>query len=457
MAIITAKCGFNRKTKLEVLYGPRELGGADFKLLTVQQGIAQTMYFLRHWRGQTTVGKLLKCTLGWIQLSVGTSFAVLERPEVSLPHLESKWIASLRTYLASIGASILLDDSGVPKAQREHDCHLMDIIIQSGTFKPAEIRKLNYCRLYLNAVTLADITKPNGEELDPCLLKGQPSLYSGITTWHTINQDRPSEKEWKLWQKANMLWSDSHARLYQPLGAWLVPLPDLRFQFFAYTYRRSLFVRIEDGQYKVFRHQGHNLFRPAFTSPTRSYLQLPPRARPAEVHASFLHSKWKLLGTPSPHFRRSFIPPSATATFDLYVNTLEPWEIDLLRQVTLEVDPYSLCLELTPGFRAVSDGSAKFQTTGSFGWVISTSDGQRLAYGMGPARGRTIHSYRAEAYGLLSLLRFLVRIKEYTGMHEPWVGIIATDSKGVIDTLQTGDKDVQAADDPIDLDAGAVA
>ncbi|KAI2499204.1 hypothetical protein MHU86_15302 [Fragilaria crotonensis] len=152
----------------------------------------------------------------------------------------------------------------------------------------------------------------------------------------------------------------------------MVPLPDLRFQFFAYTYRRSLFVRIEDGHYKVFRHQGHNLFRPASTSPTRSYSQLPPRARPAEVQASFLHSKWKLLGTPSPHLRHSFIPPSATATFDLYVNTLEPWEIDLLRQVTLEVDPYSLCLELTPGFRAVSDGSAKFQTNGSFGWVVST-------------------------------------------------------------------------------------
>jgi hypothetical protein len=50
MAIITAKCGFNRHTKLEVLYGPRDLGGADFRHLIVQQGIAQTMYFLRHWR-----------------------------------------------------------------------------------------------------------------------------------------------------------------------------------------------------------------------------------------------------------------------------------------------------------------------------------------------------------------------------------------------------------------------
>jgi hypothetical protein len=82
--------------------------------------------------------------------------------------------------------------------------------------------------------------------------------------------------------------------------------------------------------------------------------------------------------------------------------------------------------------------------------VLSSLDGQRLAYGMGPARGRTLHSYRAEAYGMLSLLRFLLRIKEFTDMHEPWTGVIATDSQGVLDTLQTGDND------PVDLDHGKV-
>jgi hypothetical protein len=47
-------------------------------------------------------------------------------------------------------------------------------------------------------------------------------------------------------------------------------------------------------------------------------------------------------------------------------------------------------------------------------------------------------------------------MKEYTGMHEPWVGVIATDSQGVLNTLQTGDTDTQAAADPVDLDKGTV-
>ena len=113
----------------------------------------------------------------------------------------------------------------------------------------------------------------------------------------------------------------------------------------------------------------------------------------------------------------------ATATFELFNTTLEPWETELLlRQVTLTVDPFTLCLDLTPGFRAVSDGSVTVTQHGSFGWVFSSLGKERLAVGMGPVRGRRLHSYRAKAYGLLSTLRFLIRIKEYIGMHKQWVG-----------------------------------
>ncbi len=191
IAIITAKCGFNRNTKSEVLYGPRDLGGVDFLHLAVQQGICQVTYFLRHWRIQSQVGKLLKYTMAWLHPFVGMSYSVLEQVNAPLPHLESKWIRSLRNFLVSISASLHLDNPCVPPPQREHDKYLMAMIIDSKWFTPLEIRKLNYCRFYLQeAVTLADTSKPNGHEFDPCFLKGTSSLYSGSTQWHTINQGR---------------------------------------------------------------------------------------------------------------------------------------------------------------------------------------------------------------------------------------------------------------------------
>jgi hypothetical protein len=41
-------------------------------------------------------------------------------------------------------------------------------------------------------------------------------------------------------------------------------------------------------------------------------------------------------------------------------------------------------------------------------------------------------------------------------MHDPWMGILATDGQSVLDTLQLGDHDPQEADTPVDLDKGDV-
>ena len=46
MSIIVARCGFNRNTRKEILYGPYELGGAGFRHLYVEQGVGQVQLFL---------------------------------------------------------------------------------------------------------------------------------------------------------------------------------------------------------------------------------------------------------------------------------------------------------------------------------------------------------------------------------------------------------------------------
>ena len=86
-------------------------------------------------------------------------------------------------------------------------------------------------------------------------------------------------------------------------------------------------------------------------------------------------------------------------------------------------------------FRAVSDGSVLSTGEASYGWILSTHRGERVAEGMGPARGRIVHSYRAEACGILLFLRFLIRISNFTQMHDQWQGVLATDSQSVLDTL----------------------
>ena len=132
--------------------------------------------------------------------------------------MESKGLVSLREYMEYVRGWIeLLDQEYIPKAERVHDCHIMDIILASNQFSDTEIRQLNYCRLFLQAVTLSDITWANGRRLDPEMAQGEYGRYSSKSRWHHVTQEKPHCKLWKLWQRANRLWSNNQGELYQPL------------------------------------------------------------------------------------------------------------------------------------------------------------------------------------------------------------------------------------------------
>ena len=92
MQIIVARCGYNRNTKKEILYGPMSYGGANFRHLHMQQGVGQITTFMRHWRQPTTIpGKLLRCAVAWTQMTAGTSYSIFQQVHEKLPHLESNW------------------------------------------------------------------------------------------------------------------------------------------------------------------------------------------------------------------------------------------------------------------------------------------------------------------------------------------------------------------------------
>ena len=117
------------------------------------------------------------------------------------------------------------------------------------------------------------------------------------------------------------------------------------------------------------------------------------------------------------------------------MSTLHPQEIEVLRMTTMHTDPNALCEALSHGLQTASDGSVRCETQGAFGWAFSTDQGVQVATGMCTVRGPRPTSYGAEAYGLLSTMRFLFRIAECTGMVDPWTGVLATDSPSVRKTL----------------------
>eukprot|EP00957_Ditylum_brightwellii_P202589 15330834-Ditylum_brightwellii.AAC.1 len=84
---------------------------------------------------------------------------------------------------------------------RIDDKHIMPKVIASGRFKDTEIQRVNYCWIYLNVTTIANVTLACGKQLDPHMYKGERSLVSSVGTHMKIHQQKPGQAGWGAWRK----------------------------------------------------------------------------------------------------------------------------------------------------------------------------------------------------------------------------------------------------------------
>jgi hypothetical protein len=428
-----AKCGYNRNTHRCIVFAPIRYGGGGFISLYLLQGEGQILTFLKHWRTDTDAGNLLRIALSWAQLHVGTSVCFLTDTTTPLPHLPGRWLRSLRQFLARIDGSIELDHYFLPPIQRDRDVYIMDMILQSASFTPKEILRLNYCRLYLQAVTVSDLCMADGITMDPTMLSGRPGPDSSTSSWVHITQARPNEASWRLWRKACALWSLNNS-LYHPLGAWK-PGSQLRRQWPCYY---------DDSDGAIYLRQPSGYLRCIPTDPIRfipeSTLDWNPTdtSIPVQARLTIAGDAWIPLIPSIQASRRPHIP----ATFTDFLDTLEFWETELFANLIMEVDCYTFLAlvnaqpETAIQLLTMSDGSDAAGAM-TFGWILSLPNGQRLARCSGPAYGPYGSSFRAEGYGFLSVSRFLVRIQEFCHEKPQWRIQMMTDNQGLLTRVET--------------------
>jgi hypothetical protein len=286
-----SKCGYNRNTHRLIVFAPIRFGGCGFLSLFMIQGEGQILAFLKHWRTDTDASRLLRIAVSWTQLHLGTSFCFLKDTTTILPHMPGRWLKSLRSFLASINGSLELDKEYLPPIQRHGDVYIMDMVLHVGCFSESEIRQINHCRMYLQAITMSDIVLADGVTLDQDMLLGNPGTHSSTSSWLHINQARPHQPSWAIWRKAVSHWS-LHGQLYHPLGTWLYSAPQLRRRWPHYYDHDTgtLYIRNEDAFIRCVS-SGSTRFTPISTiswTPT-------PTSTPVSARLRFLASHGFLL------------------------------------------------------------------------------------------------------------------------------------------------------------------
>ena len=105
-------------------------------------------------------------------------------------------------------------------------------------------------------------------------------------------------------------------------------------------------------------------------------------------------------------------PTPQPTTIVMSIPTYHLWEQALFHSLQFVQPELHVWKALSHGPCIIAtDGSAP-QGKGSFTWIISDQQGNRIVKCSGPVHGHRITSYRAEGYGILSALRFLLWMNE---------------------------------------------
>ena len=404
----------SRMSKLAV-FGPTHLGGAEFFHLYDEQGYGQVSTFLKFWRSpHTHAGTLLRITVAWAQYSVGTSTSIFTDTIAPLPHLESSWLASMREYLRDVRSHLELDASGVPPRQRLGDSHIMDQALLHPKLQPNHIRKINYCRLYLRVVTIADIATADGIHIAEGFYHGWDSAINHNSKWHHVHQQKPGPKAWACWRRlCNWLCTSATSRrLSNALGSWVVPQGEIpqNWKFWLHRSTDTLYHQREDGTYT----SHSRLYRDFDQDPTSANIALHPGAVPVDTKTHV--GTWSV----REHIRQVAPPPVRQpvqqATMEEYIQSLDQWERSLLEGLDLLVSQHQLFNTMQQETVWICSDGAQVEQTASFGWVLSDVQGNRLVQCMGPCLGADPTSYRAEGHGLLSICRFLRGLWDHFGI-----------------------------------------
>jgi exonuclease III len=431
---IIQKVGFPANCKRAIMYGPLLYGGRSLRTLHTEQFIGQFNLFLKHWRTNSQASFMLKIAVSWLQMSSGMSRSVFDDVHTPLPHLESKWLLVLRSNLASINASFQLDNTYVIPPQRENDIHIMDMVINSDRFSPTQIRRINYCRLLLKVTLLSDITDIKGSQLIPGTPHGLPQWIS-TPVHHYPYQHTPDMKTWRLWKQACNVWTTDGSNLLLPLGRWLFPPSQQARRWPAYMVPSGQ-LYIQDPTTKSYNSHYPSQDRETRGHRSFTYLSnhthniIPDTAQPTYPVDKLRH--WRAPQTMGP------IPkplPCISPTFHHYVQSLPYWASMLISNCTFDQDELRLATLLnTQSLLIASDGGA-IPGIGSFGWRAATVTGLRLIGCNGQAPGDNPESFRAEGYGLLSVLLFFHHFYRFYHIHDPLPFILYCDNEALIKTL----------------------
>jgi hypothetical protein len=218
--------GFSRSFPQAVLYGPTEFQGMGMMDPWVHQELRHLEVLWEKTVSMDVSGQLLAQAMEAFRMELGTPDDITDHDYNLFQQCTSPcWIKTL--WKSCQEFKIAFDDPFYkPKLQRTGDTFLMHAFVEQG-FNPQELATLNQCRMFLKAITLADICTADGKNLHILSYTGGKAREPHLHRYNWARQPPSlSPDHWALWRQAldnfrTDTFNTFDLSLHHPLGAWL--------------------------------------------------------------------------------------------------------------------------------------------------------------------------------------------------------------------------------------------
>jgi hypothetical protein len=417
--------GFNACTPCSVVYAPSEIGGIGVRHLFSDQGAAKTRHILQQIRSEVLVGRTLSAMLQWVQVVAGSSAQVLVDTILRLPQIKAeKYVTTLRKYFFLSGMGLHVSAIATIKPKRVHDHVFMDRIgaLRRDDISDIFIERFNRCRIFMRVETLADIVTADGKCIIPNSFQCDENMrFKSRGLWP--KQKRVGIALKRTWQwYLRKLCKPGTLELLQPLGHWLEEPMDHHFNVYLDETTERVLIRGDNQNWLEYEIIGkeRTKWRIRFTMGEISHAEWQDLREkiPLDIETDFNY----LEGTATPPIGSSadWLSPAPSLndrqTWSDYVASLPPCYSDLLKgckETTGSMAPplWEILASRHKTVHIASDGG-HCGNRGSYGWVMSV--GSKIVWqGKGHARGNPMHPYRAEAYGKIAWMTFILHYARF--------------------------------------------
>ena len=198
IASILNGLGVARTIPTAIRHGPAAMGGLDLLDLRTEMGISSLKLLRDSIFSMSETGKMILINLHYSQVESGLGTPLLEVPSIPVSYLTPTWITSIRQFLFQHNLQLTLTDTTTYPLRHKYDDYIMNADHLTRYHK-IERLDINLVRIYLQAMTLSDLSTSDGRHICRFQLAGtRTPEFQPRSSWP--RQEAPTAKQLKLWK-----------------------------------------------------------------------------------------------------------------------------------------------------------------------------------------------------------------------------------------------------------------